>query len=267
MTFNELFKSGQKTFQSRVAEEFAAQPLKDEAVLTDTEIAHLPLPVKKYLEYTGALGRSIPRNVRIEFEAEMFRKPGDAPMKARSCQYNFLGSYSRIFQMEARKMFIPFRARHIYRKQQATFVVRVAGLFNVVDLEGDELTRAETVTVLNDLCLFAPGGLADKRLSWSEIDATTAKVTLVNGPYTVSATLFFNPKGDLINFISDDRSALMDDGTLKQARWSTPVGNYREIQGRRVPAYGETIWHYPEGDFVYGRFRLAGIRYNLSSYE
>jgi hypothetical protein len=87
---------------------------------------------------------------------------------------------------------------------------------------------------------------------------------LTNGAFKVSAWLFFNDKGELINFVSDDRSALQDNGTLKTYRWSTPVNDYKEFEGRRIPTYGETTWHYPDGDFTYGRFRLKSIKYNVS---
>jgi len=260
------FRPGRKTeklFQLRIREEFLRQSLKPAKAIALEELEHLPAPVQKYLVYSGAVGKSNPQNVRIEFEAEMYRKPGDSPMKATSVQYNFFGSYTRIFLMKASKMLIPFKAKHIYSDQQATFQVKLAGLFNIVDLKGEELTKAETVTVLNDLCLFAPAGLADKRLSWREIDPLSCEVTLCNGSYTVSATLYFNQQGELVNFISDDRSALQDDGTIKSARWSTPVNNYMEIEGRMIPVYGETIWHYPEGDFTYGKFRLKQIQYDV----
>jgi hypothetical protein len=235
-----------------------------ENVISDKEIAHLPYCVKKYLAYTGAIGKSKPQNVFIEFDASMYRKPGDKPMKSHSVQYNFYGQFSRLFLMDASKMGIPFRAMHIYKNNEAIFQVKVAELFNVVNISGDELTRAETVTVLNDMCIFAPGSLIDNRLTWNEIDSLSAKVTLTNGKYVVSAILYFNESGELINFISDERSALQDDGTMKQVRWSTPISDYKEIEGRRIPTYGETIWHYPEGDFTYGVFNLRSIRYNVT---
>jgi hypothetical protein len=255
--------SSTKIFKQKKTEEFAMQPLQSENIISEKEIAHLPGCVKKYLAYSGAIGKSKPQNVYIEFEADMYRKPGDKPMKATSEQYNFYGNYSRLFLMKASKMFIPFRAMHIYRNQQATFRVRVANLFNVVDLKGEELTIAETVTLLNDMCIFAPGSLIDNRLSWKEIDSLSTEVFFVNGNYKVSAKLYFNEKGELINFISDDRSALQDNGTMKRARWSTPVKEYKEIDGRKIPTFGETIWHYPEGDFWYGAFRLKKIIYNV----
>ncbi|HLP17290.1 MAG TPA: DUF6544 family protein, partial [Bacteroidota bacterium] len=206
-----------------------------------------------------------PQNMRIEFDAEMIKSPGAAPMIATSEQMNFFGNYSRIFFMKASKFFIPFRVLHAYADQQATFVVRVAGLFNAVDLSGEELTRTETVTLLNDMCLFAPGNLYDKRLSWKEVDSLCSQVTITNGPYTVSALLYFNMAGELVNFVSDDRSALQDDGTLRKARWSTPVSGYKEIDGRKIPTLGKTIWHYPEGDFTYGTFTLKTIAYNVQA--
>jgi hypothetical protein len=257
-------KSVQGWYTSKVKDEFIKQPLGSEEILTENDIEHLPLPVRKYIEYSGAIGKSKPQNVHIRFEAKMVSKPGATPMDATSDQYNFFGSFTRLFLMKASKMFIPFRAFHAYNEQKATFVVRVASLFNVVDVKGEDLTTAETVTLLNDMCIFVPGNLYDKRLTCKEIDSLSCAVTIENGKYKVSAILYFNEKGELINFVSDDRSALQDDGTLKKARWSTPVSDYKEIDGRRIPTYGETIWHYPEGDFTYGTFRLSSIRYNVA---
>ncbi len=257
--------SSTKKFQLKKTEEFALQPVKAETVLTGQDMSHLPACVQKYLAYTGAVGKSKTQNMCIEFDAEMYRKPDDKPMKSYSVQYNFYGNYSRLFLMKASKMGIPFRALHIYKEHQATFQVKVAELFKVVDIKGEELTKAETVTLLNDMCIFAPGNLIDKRLTWDEIDSLSTKVTLTNGKYIVSAILYFNEMGELINFVSDDRSALQDDGTMKQVRWSTPVSAYQELEGRKIPTVGKTIWHYPEGDFTYGVFRLKSIKYNVTN--
>jgi len=256
--------SSKKLFQLRRSEEFTSQPVRGESVLSKQETAHLPACVQKYLDYTGAVGKSKPQNVCIEFDAEMYRKPGDKPMKSQSVQYNFYGNYSRLFLMKASKMGIPFRAIHIYKNERASFQVKVAELFKVVDIRGEELTKAETVTLLNDMCIFAPGSLTDSRLTWTVLDELSAKVVLTNGKYSVSAILYFNEAGELINFISDDRFALQDDGSMKQERWSTPVSAYKEFEGRKIPTLGKTIWHYPEGDFTYGVFTLKSIKYNIA---
>jgi hypothetical protein len=256
----------QNGYISKVKAEFIKQPLAPEEILTESDIAHLPAPVRKYITYTGAIGKSKPQNVRIEFNAQMIRKPGADPMEATSVQYNFFSNPTRLFFMKASQFLVPFRVLHVYADQKATMVVRVASIFNAVDISGKELTTAETVTLLNDLCLFVPGSLVDKRLSWKEIDSLSAGVTIENGPYNVSAILYFNDKGELVNFISEDRYALQDDGTQIKEKWSTPIRDYKEINGRKIPTYGEAIWHYPKGNFTYGKFTLKDIRYNVKEY-
>lgn len=233
-------------------------------IFSETDIQHLPHIVQRHLKYVGALNKPKIKNMLIEFDAEMYKKPGDKPMKSHTLQYNFYEDYSRLFLMKASKMGIPFSALHIYKNKQAVFQVRVAELFKIVNVSGEELTKSETVTLLNDMCIFAPGSLTDKRLTWSGIDSLSAKVTLTNGKYVVSAILYFNELGELVNFVSDDRSALQDDGKMKQVRWTTPVSDYKEFEGRKIPTYGKTVWNYPEGDFTYGKFKLKDISYNVS---
>lgn len=254
-----------KVFQSKKSEIFVNQPLKVSEILVEHNIKHLPSCVRKYLAYTGSIGKPIPQNVYIEFDASMYQKQNDKPMKSNSKQYNFYGGdYSRLFLMKSSKMGICFQALHIYKDHQASFKVKLAGMLNIVNINGNELTKAETVTFLNDMCFFAPANLVDKRLAWEELSPLSVKVTLTNSTFTVSAILYFNERGELINFISDDRSALQPDGTMKVVRWSTPVGDYRKFDERWIPTYGKTIWHYPEGEFTYGVFILKKINYNVT---
>jgi DNA-directed RNA polymerase beta' subunit len=89
MTILTACSSSKKVFLTKKSEEFATQPLKAETLLSKEETAHLPACVQKYLDYTGAIGKSKPQNVCIEFDAEMYRKPSDKPMKSYSIQYNF----------------------------------------------------------------------------------------------------------------------------------------------------------------------------------
>ena len=134
----------------------------------------------------------------------------------------------------------------------------------VAQAKGVEMDKAETVTLFNDMCLFAPAALIDKRILWQGIDSTSTRAIFSNGQNKITATLHFSAAGQLINFISDDRYAI---GLMQQYRFSTPVKDYKLIDGRSVPTFGEAIWHYPDGLFVYGKFYLKHIAYNASSYE
>lgn len=249
-------------FNARVAEEFARQPLTSPSQLTESDLVHLPSPVQRFIMRSGAVGRPRVQNVRVEFLAQMWRKPGSAPMRAPSVQYNFYGRPARIFLMTTRMFGVPVRALHVYSQEQATFTVRLASLVNMVAHSGEGISRTETVTVLNDMCFFNPGGLVDPRLTWEPRDDASCNVTFVNGPHRVSAALSFNDRDELVDFRSDDRPASQGDGSFAAVPWSTPIEGYRDLHGRHLPTRGAAVYSYPDGDFTYGRFELASIAYD-----
>jgi hypothetical protein len=250
-------------YDEALAAEFAAQPLGAPRVLEEPALAPLPAPVQRFLRGAGCVGRPIPQNVRIEFDAQMWRAPGQAPMPARSVQYNFFDRPARLFFMTARMYGLPVAARHLYRAEAASFVVRVASAVTVTDHSGPEFTATETVTLLNDLCAYAPARLVDDRIAWQPVDDRSATATMTNGPHRVSATLVFNDRDELVDFWSDDRPAEAR-GSFRRLRWSTPLEGHRDIDGHVVPTVGRAVYAYAEGDFTYGAFTLRSLAYDLA---
>ncbi len=232
-------------------------------LVTEADLNHLPEPVQQYLRVSGAVNKPKIKNVRIVFDGEM-RGKGKDWFAFRSVQYNFFDEPTRLFFMKAKMFGMPVFGYHAYKEKSASMKIKLFGLFTVMEAKGPEMNKAETVTVFNDMCLMAPATLIDKRIQWEAIDNRSTKATFVNGTNKISAVLYFNENGQLTNFTSDDR---LDVNEQKQIRFSTPVKNYKLIKGRTVPAYGETIWHYPEGEFVYGQFYLSEIDYNVSEYK
>lgn len=253
----------QDRYDRSLATEFAAQPLTAARPLDESDLAHLPPAVQGFVRRSGAIGKPKVQNVRVEFDAQMWRSPGRAPMRATSVQYNFFGRPARLFFMKARMFGLPVRALHVYSDERATFTVRVASLVNMVDQCGGEISRAETVTVLNDMCFLAPGSLVDPRLEWESIDRT-AVVTFTNGPHRVAATLVFNERDELVDFFSDDRPD-SSTGVFRPMRWSTPISDYQDMNGRSLPTRGSAVYARPEGEFRYGRFVLKSIVYDVGA--
>ncbi len=252
-----------RQYVSKVKDQFASQEFRPSEILTEDHIASLPQPVRDYIIYSGAIGKPIPQSIRFDFDAKMWKSAKSSAMKCKSEQYNFFGEPARLFFMKASMFGVPARVLHAYSNKSASMYVRAAGLFTMVDVKGEKLSRTETVTVLNDMCFFTPSALIDERLRFEQIDEQKVKVIFHNGPHVVSAVLIFNEKHQLVNFYSDDRPALGDDGkTFREARWSSPVKDYKEFDGRMFPTYAEAIYHYPEGDLVYGKFRLRKIEYD-----
>ena len=161
-------------------------------LLTVDDLEHLPEIVKKYIRYTGFIGKERIINLRSEFTGGIRFTPDEEYMQLKSDQYNFMDLHSRLFYIVAKKKGIPATGLHLYQNAKAIFKIKLLGLFTVVNASGPQLDRGETVTVLNDMCLMAPGSLIDKNIKWEVIDKLTVKVIFTNRDITISARLFFN---------------------------------------------------------------------------
>jgi hypothetical protein len=246
-------------FHKMLAAETASDAARPHPLVTEASIAGLPAPVQRYIRLSGAIGKPRPASLTVTYDAQMFAKPGAAAMTGIAVQYDRFDPPKRLFFMPSQMYGLPVKVLHDYDGTAATMRVRLAALINVVDAHGEAFSRAETVTLLNDLCLFAPGWLSDPRLIWSAVDDRSAHVIFRNGPHTVTATLFFNDADELVNFTSRDRGAIDFTGQITRKPWSTPVRDYKSFAGQRLLSQGEAVWNDPAGDFTYGKFTVTGF--------
>jgi hypothetical protein len=253
--------SFENLFNNDVSVNLETSSKTEKNLLTEKDIEHLPLPVQKYLKYAGVINKEKVNSVKIIFDVEM-REKGKDWFKATSVQYNFFDEPTRLFYMKAKMFGLTVPGYHRYVEAKATMDIRLFGLFPIIKQSGEVMNKTETVTLFNDMCLMVPATLIDKRIQWEPIDSLTTKATFTNRGISISAILHFNEAGQLINFISNDRIQVSD---MKQYPFSTPVYGYKNINGINVMSGGETIWHYPDGEFAYGKFNLKSIEYNISN--
>ncbi|MBN1222527.1 MAG: hypothetical protein JXB23_04725 [Candidatus Aminicenantes bacterium] len=263
--FGTLPSSFQNVYKAEVQKRLA--PIPEQSVVSEADLRHLPEPVQKYLRYVGAVGKPKVRNIRMVFKGQLKQKKASKWMNISSEQYNFYGDYARFFYIKSSMFGIPFDGLHAYVGGKATMKIKVASLFQVADAKGDKMDRGETVTVFNDMCVFAPATLVDNNIEWEEVDLLTVMAKFTNRDITIEAVLSFNEEGALIDFISGDRYYTVNGDEYINYEWSTPISSYKDFNGRKAPTYGEAIWHTPEGEFTYIRFDITEIDYNLEIFK
>jgi len=249
----------ERAYRQDVAAGIARTAAIEAEPLTEQDLQPLPPPVQRYLRYVGAVGQPKVHSVKVVFDAQM-RGRGQDWFSMAAEQHNFFDQAERLFFLDAKVKGLPARGYHRYQGQQASMNVKLLSTFPVAKASGPEMFESETVTMFNDMCFLAPSTLIDERIRWEAVDSTTARAQFTNQGTTISATLYFNEAGQLVNFSSDDR---YDINEMKKYRFTTPLRDYQAINGYRLPNYGEAVWHYPEGPFVYGKFWVKNISYNV----
>lgn len=236
-------------------------------ILIENDIEHLPEPVQKYLSYVGVIGKEKVQNMRVvcEGQIKMDIDKGWAGMETQ--QYNFYDDLTRLYYIQGKVSGLPVIGLDSYKAEKGNMLIKVAGLFKVVDAVAPEMDKAALVTLLNDMCMMAPATLIDERIQWETIDSKTVKATLHDKGSKASALLYFNDMGELTEFVTDDRYFSPKGTSYQSVRWSTPVSDYKDFNGVRIAAYGEAIWHFPEGDFCYAKAAIKEVEYNVKSFR
>ena len=233
-------------------------------LITEADLAPLPDPVRRYLRAVGVVGLPRVRNFRARMHGRIrsSREARWIPLEAE--QYNFIGEPSRLFYLSGSMFMLPVHGYHRYLGSSATMVVKAAGLVPVARAAGDVMTRAETVTLFNDMCVLAPGSLIERGIVWGPVNPHMVTARYTNSGHTIQAVLTFNDAGDLVNFSSDDRGELTPEGTARQVRWSTPLGSYRSFGPVRLASQGEGRWHEADGEYAYIELTIDQVEYNIT---
>lgn len=75
----------------------------------------------------------------------------------------------------------------------------------------------------------------------------------------MSASLTFDADGDLVGFFSNDRQQAAG----RSIPWSTPISDYRVVDGIRIGTHGERNGVDPAGEWTYGTFDVRSVAYNV----
>ncbi|PLW99721.1 MAG: hypothetical protein C0593_02525 [Marinilabiliales bacterium] len=228
-------------------------------VVTDESLTKLPPCVCKYLSNCGWVDKPVPETFAMTFRGEFSMNPDQGFKQIKSQQMNSLFPRNRIFKINNPL----FSGVHRYWDGEAGMIIKILGLFTVVDAKGDDFNQSELLTWFNDACIIAPGMLPFiEGLSWNNVSEYEATATLEYHDINVSATLYFNESYELINFVTDDRYYADGKSVSKKVRWSTPMYQYVFDNGIKRPSYGEAIWELPEGPYTYAKLYIQEVTFN-----
>jgi hypothetical protein len=253
-----------KNYKDEVKLRMAKSKIMQTSKLSESEIAFLPHSVKKYIRYTGCIGKPKVNNFKASFSGKIRKDKKSEWMKLNSEQYNIVANPTRLFFLDAIMKHMPVAGFHCFKNSTAFMDIRLFSIFKVEYQSGYEMDISETVTFFNDMCVLAPATLIDNRIEWVELERNKVKATFTNNGINVSALLYFNEKGELVNFVSEDRYSIGENSTITKHTWSTPLREYKTIHDYKLASYAETIYTYPDGDFTYATFTLKNIEYNLT---
>ena len=109
--------------------------------------------------------------------------------------------------------------------------------------------------------MFLPSAFLSEFITWEAIDETSARSIFSYEGQQVSAVWYFDEQGRIINMVAE-RYYSHPDGSFSMETWETPITDYSEFDGIRIPSAGVGTWKLDSGDFTYVEIEIQEIEYN-----
>jgi hypothetical protein len=251
-----------KRVNSEIAELFSMVTEKGTRVITEEDIKGLPEPLQRYFRYTGVLGKE--NIIAVRLKQRGFFRQGYRPwMPFEAEQYYTTDPPGFIWAVRMKALpFFSIKGRDMYYEGKGNMLIKLPPFIKIADARGDEINQGTLLRFLNEMMWF-PTAYLSEYIQWEAIDSTSARATMSYGGVTASAIIYFNEKGEMTDFVA--RRYMSVDGGYSLETWSTPIKEYREINGIRLPVKGEGVWKLSSGDFTYISLEVTDIEYNNPS--
>lgn len=235
--------------------------LHQQDTVTADRIADLPAPVRRYMLYTGVLGQPWTRTAKVTYSGH-FRMGANKPwMPIKAVQTYSTNPPAFHWKAGFSIAGLPLmQGDDTYRGGHGHMFGKLAGIRTIFDARSDEMDQGTMIRYLNEITWF-PIAYLSPFIQWQAVDDHCADVTFSDAGKSVSARMYFDDEGRMMNFVA--RRYREHDGHYTLNTWSTPMTAYGKMAGLNLPIRGIGVWNLPEGDLPYINIELKSVEYNL----
>ncbi len=247
--------------EKEVQELFESAEAGEPEVITEEDLKGLPEPVQRHLRHAGVVGRKKVNSVRLKQEGRFRQGEDGSWMSFEAEQYYTTEQPGFIWKTDM--SFLPLVSvvgRDKYYNGEGNMLIKLPPFIKIADARGDDIDQGTLVRYLNEIMWFPTAYLSDY-ISWESIDSTSTRATMTDHGTTVSAVLYFDETGRLVDFVADRYYAGGDETTLET--WTTPIKEYGEMEGLRIPVKGEGVWELDSGSFAYIELEVTELEYGV----
>jgi hypothetical protein len=230
------------------------------------ELDGLPAPVQRYFRAVLKDGQSV-------IAAASMEQVGTFNMSETAQQWKPFTARQRVitqrpgFDWDARVMMFPGVAAHIHDAYVAGHGMlhgAILGLIPVVNMpDNAELQQGEFMRYFMEALWYPTALLPSQGVRWQEVDAQSARATLIDGANTLTLTFRFKPDDGLIDFARAESRGRLVNGVPSGAPWEGRFWNYELRDGILVPLEGEVAWVMPDGLKPYYRGKLTSLSFEF----
>jgi hypothetical protein len=251
----------QISFDSKVESEVNSLIQKTESfedqIISDESLKKLPLPVKKYLKYTGVLNKKPVKFARLKQTGEI-RPDGEKWIRFNAEQYMSSNGFIWYAKIEPFNM---ISAMDKFSNRKGGMLIKFFSSYTIADAKGKEIDISSLLRLISEMAII-PSAFVKENILWKKINSHSAGISVNDGDLQVSGVFIFNDIGEIISFTTDERY-MSKNGINVKEKWTVIFSDYKEFAGLKVPTKAEAVWNLIAGDMPYVKVDITEIEYDI----
>ena len=229
-------------------------------VVTDAMLHDLPEPVRRYLAYSGVVGKPMAGTVHLKQTGRMRLSPGQPWMPLTAQQWFSVRPAGFVWDGTVRLGPLPVaRGRDMYLDGAGHMLIKAGGVVTVADAGGPEMDQGALMRYLSEL-IWLPTAFLEEQIAFEPLDERSVRVTLSDHGQRVSGTMYFDDQGRFTRFVAQRYRSV--DGGQELTTWSAEALEYGERGGLMLPVRARASWTLPDGDFSYIDLTITEVVYD-----
>ena len=226
-------------------------------IITEQTLAHLPEPARRYLRHAGVVGTKTPRLVHLTQQGRI-----RSSAEAQWMTFEAVETYSTSPPAFLWRAYFPTQAtpfvlgRDVYLEGKGGILMKMAALLPVADEQGSELDAAGLMRYLNEMSWF-PAAFLGANVEITGRDENSFAVRIADRGLVAEAVMFVDSEGRMTNF----KAQRFNTGSRSIQTWETPITDYDDYSGFKLPKSGSAVWRSTEGDITYIELDVTGVTY------
>ncbi len=211
----------------------------------------LPQSMQNFYSYTKLVNKVSSNHVSFNFkDADFVNIEMNKTLKIDYSEHIFGYVPARFAFIDSSLYGIPFQGLDSFINGEGGMKGVVAKNITLFNQRGEEMNKAALVTWLAEI-IFMPSQLLSGDVDIKEIDKNTVGVSITYDNIKASGIYKFLDSGELVEFTTDDRALIYNDGRLEHRKWSALYEDYKNNVDLLLPNRLKSKWHFDNEDIIY----------------
>jgi Family of unknown function (DUF6544) len=253
--------SMERKIQNEVRSILSKAELTNIQTINISQLENLPQAVKKWLSYSGIVGKKEVQTVWLSQNAKMKMKPEQEKwFDAKAEQYFTIENPAFIWSVKMKMPpFFKIKGRDRFVDGKGEMLIKIFTAINIVNASGPKIDEGTLQRYLAEIVWF-PSAALSEYISWEPIDSLSSKAVMKYQDKIVSGTFYFNEEGEFKKFTT--LRYMGNEPESKKYEWVINVKETSHFNNIRIPTKMDLTWMLEDGPWTWLEIEITDIRYN-----